>query len=66
MKPGAARTDDMFLHMIQVGDINLKALPDVTLNETEDALEMSFTYSGKDYSLSFNKKSAYGCTINIK
>ena len=66
VKPGAARTDDMFLHMIQVGDINLKALPDVTLNETEDALEMSFTYSGKDYSLSFNKKSAYGCTINIK
>ena len=66
VKPGAARTDDMFLHMIQVGDINLKALPDVTLNETVDALEMSFAYSGKDYSLSFNKKSTYGCTINVK
>ena len=66
VKPGAARTDDMFLHMIQVGDTTLKALPEVTLNETDDALAISFTYEGKNYSLSFNKKSTYGCTINIK
>jgi heparin/heparan-sulfate lyase len=66
VKPGAARTDDMFLHMIQVGDATLKALPETTLNETDDALAISFTYEGKDYSLSFNKKSTYGCTVNIK
>ena len=66
VKPGAARKDDIFLHMIQVGDASLRALPEVTLDETDDALSMSFTYAGKDYSLSFNKKSAYGCTLTVK
>jgi heparin/heparan-sulfate lyase len=66
VKPGVARTDDVFLHMIQVGDASLRALPEVTLDETDDALSMSFTYAGKDYSLSFNKKSAYGCTLTVK
>ena len=63
VKPGAARTDDMFLHMIQVGDTKLAALPETTLTETEDALALSFNYGGKDYNLSFNKKSTYGCTV---
>ena len=63
VKPGAARTDDMFLHMIQVGDTKLAALPETTLSETEDALALSFNYGGKDYNLSFNKKSTYGCTV---
>ena len=66
VKPGAARKEDIFLHMLQVGDNNLKALPETTLNDTDDALSMSFVYEGKNCTLSFNKKSNYGCSIDVK
>lgn len=65
VKPGSARTEDMFLHMIQVGDLNLKSLPDVAIEETEEALSMSFAYAGKSFKVSFNRKSNYGCTIVV-
>ena len=65
VKPGAARTDDLFLHMIQVGDQTLNALPEVAMNETEDVLSISFAYSGKNFNVSFDKKSLYGCTVEV-
>ncbi len=65
VKPGAARTDDLFLHMIQVGDQTLNALPDVAMNETDADLSISFVYSGKNFKLSFDKKSLYGCTVEV-
>ena len=54
------------MHMIQVGDSNLVALPETTLDETDDALLVSFTYEGKNFKMSFNRKSNYGSTIEVK
>ena len=66
VKPAAAQEDDIFLHMIQVGDTSLKTLPETVLNETDTSVSVSFSYAGKNFDLSFDKKSSYGCNIQVK
>lgn len=66
VKPAAAQEDDIFLHVIQVGDTSLKALPETVLDETDASVSVSFSYAGKDFQLSFDKKSSYGCNIQVK
>ena len=66
VKPAAAQEDDIFLHMIQVGDTSLKTLPETVLSETDTSVSVSFSYAGKNFDLSFDKKSSYGCNIQVK
>ena len=65
VKPGAARKNDTFMHMIQVGDINLNALPQTQVSENDSAVTLTFDYSGKKYTVAFDKNSGYGCSVTV-
>lgn len=66
VRPAATRTDDIFLHMIQVGDSTLKSLPETVLTETDASISMMFRYCGKNFKVSFDRKSVYGCDVEIE
>ncbi len=65
VSPKAASKSDYFLHIIQVGDHKLRALPKTKTVESEDCISLSFEYGGKSYSLVFDKNANYGCKIGI-
>ena len=66
VSPAAARTDDVFLHLIQVGDQTLERMVDATLQQTEDSATIRFTYGGKTITVSFNKAGEIGGSIRIQ
>ena len=66
IKPGSSRKDDVFMHIIQVGDENLASLPATSVFETSSEIGTEFTYSGKSYRIAFDKTKNYGCNIEIK
>ena len=63
VSPQTASKEDMFMHIIQVGDKNLFDLPDTETFETATQIGVKFTYLGKDHTLTFDKTKAYGCRI---
>ena len=63
VSPQTASKEDMFMHIIQVGDKNLSDLPDTETFETATQIGVKFTYLGKDHTLTFDKTKAYGCRI---
>lgn len=65
VKPGAERTDDVFMHIIQVGDESLTSLPSTTTFDTDSEIGVEFTYNGKSYRIAFDKTSDYGCEIEV-
>ena len=65
VSPKKAATSDHFLHIIQVGDESLSALPQTECKEGKDAVTLSFDYAGKRYSLLFDKTKQYGCEIKV-
>ena len=66
VSPKKASANDNFLHIIQVGDESLRALPQTECKEGKDVVSLSFDYAGKHYSLSFDKTKRYGCEIEVK
>lgn len=58
-------TKNHFLHILQVGDESLQALPKTRLNETDTEVTLSFTYNGKSYTLTFDKSANYGCKVKV-
>lgn len=67
VKPGAERTDDVFMHIIQVGDESLASLPETTTFNTDAQIGVEFEYDGKTYRVAFDKNSSanYGCEITV-
>jgi len=65
VRPGSARTDDMFMHIIQVGDETLTSLPKTKTFEDDSAVGVEFKYNGKKFRIAFDKKSSHGCTIDV-
>ena len=63
VSPQTASKEDLFMHIIQVGDKNLSDLPDTETFETATQIGVKFTYLGKDHTLTFDKTKAYGCRI---
>jgi len=64
--PGSERTDDIFMHIIQVGDEKLKQLPKTKTFEDDSAIGVEFKYNGKKYRIAFDKTQKYGCNIEIR
>jgi heparin/heparan-sulfate lyase len=65
VSPKKAATRDHFLHIVQVGDKNLAALPKTKCEESKESATLSFDYEGQHYSLTFDKRANYGCKIKI-
>lgn len=65
VRPASARKDDFFLHIIQVGDEKLRRLPDTHTFEDDNNIILEFRYLGKNFRLSFDKNSKYGCDISV-
>ena len=65
VRPGKAQKADYFMHIIQVGDETLKALPKTKTFENEQTIGVKFMYNGKRYRLSFDKTKDYGCEIKV-
>ena len=63
VSPQTASKEDLFMHIIQVGDKNLSDLPDTETFETATQIGVKFTYLGKNHTLTFDKTKAYGCRI---
>lgn len=65
VKPGEERTDDVFMHIIQVGDESLASLPATTTFDTESEIGVEFTYNGKHWRIAFDKTATHGCNISL-
>ena len=63
VSPPTASKEDLFMHIIQVGDKDLSDLPDTETFETATQIGVKFTYLGKYHTLTFDKTKAYGCRI---
>ena len=63
VSPQTASKEDLFMHIIQVGDKNLSDLPDTETFETATQIGVKFTYLGKYHTLTFDKTKSYGCRI---
>ena len=63
VSPQTASKEDLFMHIIQVGDKNLSDLPDTETFETATQIGVKFTYLGKYHTLTFDKTKLYGCRI---
>mgnify|MGYP003304338881 FL=1 len=65
VSPKKAAAANHFLHIIQVGDESLKALPQTTCKDGKEAVTLQFDYDGKHYSLVFDKTKRSGCNITV-
>ena len=65
VSPSKAAEKDFFLHILQVGDESLKALPKTKCSENNESVTLSFDYNGRHYKLTFDKCKNYGCNIEV-
>ena len=65
ISPKKAAKADNFLHIIQVGDESLKALPQTDCKESKEAVTLNFDYADKHYYISFDKTRKSGCSIKV-
>lgn len=65
VKPGTERENDMFMHIIQVGDESLKSLPKTKTFEDAETIGVEFKYAGKKYRIAFDRNASYGCDIKV-
>jgi len=66
VSPQTASKEDLFMHIIQVGDTALSDLPRTETFENTAQIGVRFTYQGKRYILTFDKTKSYGCQIEKK
>ena len=65
VSPRTPRTDDIFLHLIQVGDTSLKAMSGSKPLKTEDMAGVSFSHEGREYEVLFATGDDAGGKITI-
>lgn len=65
VKPGTAAKNDVFMHMIQVGDETLSSLPQTSTFDTSSETGVEYEYNGKSWRVAFDKTKTYGCNIDI-
>ena len=61
--PGAARAEDVFLHVIQVGDQQLESMDDVELVETDRTAGVRLTSGDRTWEVAFNTTGELGGRI---
>ena len=66
VKPGAARTDDLFLHLIQVSDQTVDKMVESEVAEKGDQIELAFIAGARSYTISLNKAGDVGGHIRIE
>jgi heparin/heparan-sulfate lyase len=65
VSPGGARTADVFLHLIQVGDQSLSSMEANQVTEDADSAEVTFDAGSRTVTLSFAKSGQVGGHITI-
>lgn len=63
--PGESKTDDIFLHLLQVGDTSLQSMANSTPLKRDDMLGLRFTHENKEYEILFFVKEQGGGRITI-
>ena len=58
--PGSPRKNDVFLHVIQVGDRRLEAMGQTSLLETDDTCGVRLTADGRTWEVTFNSTGELG------
>ncbi len=61
--PGAPRKDDVFLHVVQVGDQQLEAMSEITLLQKENVSGVRLTIGNKKWEVTFNSTGRLGGRI---
>ena len=65
VSPKKSATHDHFLHIIQVGNESLAALPKTKCEDGKESVTLSFDYAAHSYTLTFDKTKQHGCTIVV-
>ena len=65
VKPGAARQEDIFLHLMQVGDRKLKSMSEAKVTTSSPRTEVTFPAGGKTVALSFSATGKAGGHVRI-
>ncbi|MCL2743521.1 MAG: heparinase II/III family protein [Planctomycetaceae bacterium] len=66
VSPAQPATDDVFLHLIQVGDQSVKSMVKSTVIKTADTAGVKFTFADKEYEVTFNTKGDIGGKLLIR
>jgi len=66
VRPGAAREQDYFLHLIQVSNQSVEEMVDSSVREVGDRIELTFSADGRTYTIALNKTGAVGGHIRIE
>lgn len=65
--PGAERTEDVFLHVLEVGDQNRESVTELQVSEGEGYVELKLTDSlGSPVVIRFNTQGSVGGTISLR
>ncbi len=65
VRPDKPDSDDIFLHLIQVGDTSLKAMSDSKPMQTDEIVGVQFTHENKEYQVMFATRDEAGGKISI-
>lgn len=65
VKPGAPRTEDVFLHLIQASDQTMAKMVESRVSETGGQIELSFTAGVRTYTVGLNKTGDIGGHLRI-
>lgn len=65
VKPGAARTEDCFLHLIQASDQTVEKMVESQVREQGNQIQLAFTANARAYTLSLNKSGEIGGQIRV-
>ncbi len=65
VKPGAAREEDFFLHLLQAGGQEEARMVDSRLDDRVERVELSFRVGERDYTVAFDKAGEMGGHIKI-
>jgi len=63
--PGKSNTNDIFLHLLQVGDSSLQSMANSTPVKTEDTVGVRFVHENRDYEVIFSITDNTGGRISI-
>jgi heparin/heparan-sulfate lyase len=66
VKPGAARTDDVFLHLIQASDQAVTKMVENKVAEQDGRIELSFVSGPRSYTIRLNKTGEIGGHLRIE
>jgi|GEM_PF-401723 len=66
VRPGAAREQDYFLHLLQTAGQSEQEMVDSSVREIGDRIELTFAVNGRTYTLGVNKTGEVGGYIRIE